>query len=342
MTARAFIFSALLSFLSPASAGLDCSSFAKDRVAGVAVGFEYPKTYFKLKMSKEDMEFYHSKIGSSVSNSPRSFSDQDLQGKTKQDFLKMLTDQIRGKDTVVFSYAGHGVQYKGKTWAMMLPTMPEDLLSLCGNEIKLSGSAKDISRRVSALSSPTSTQCLKVKDYLITDAELRQVFGDRKVIVFNDSCHSGGADFGPHAVSISASLADQAAEEKLAARAKGVKNGRFTHRMKLRFSECHLDINHDGTLDGTEFTSRFAFAKPGTTVQTYHSQPKSLTVSQQLADTPKTDLPSVKVMGRKPKPFRESVQQATITGTPPWLQCLQLGTTTCADSKAVTSEDGRD
>lgn len=311
---------------------VDCSDFTRDKVAAVAVAFEY-KGRQELAFTKNDQAFYHSKIGTAVSSSAKTISNKDLKGQKKKAFLELLARQIGNKKKAVFSYSGHAIRANNKSWALLLPSLPEELSMACAGQLSLFAGGPE-----PTVETKPPARCAEVADYVVTDHDLRGVFGDRDVLVMNDSCFSGGADFGPKAVTISSSLADQASQEKQGV--KGVDNGRFTHRLKQRFAQCELDVDQDGRLNAAEFTVRFAVAKPGTTTENFLPQPKTVAVSQWLNDQSTVDKGARTLLIRS-RPV-ESHQRATINRTAPWLQCLDFGASECPrNGSSSDSEEGR-
>lgn len=310
----------------------NCAPDMREATASVTIGFNYKDSPLALRMTSKDAQFYHDQIGAAVSKKPKLISDADVLGRGKDAFLSLLKKQVAGKEFVVFNYAGHGVRYTDKRWAMILPGLPQKLVEECKEFLGPMIEGKPV---------PPDTQgCLKrVDPFMVTDEDLRGVFEGKKVLAFNDSCMAGQANLGNSTVHVPAALADQPALDQLTLSAK---NGAMTSRIRSQFNECHWDSNKDGQMSAEELTSRYAVYRPGQEATSRRIQPKRVSVYAQSGERVPVfdnrgllldDGRRVKIEDKK-QPSTAALasaglQQMSLQNHQSWLKCLNLGAVHC-------------
>ena len=178
-----------------------CPKDMKSKTAAISVGFSYPKSNrIRLRGTRQDAEFYNSQMGSAASDNPKLIEDEHVEGMNKDVFLSQLRNQIKNREFVLFSYAGHGIYNSKGEWAMILPSIPEGLISRCQSAL----SETKVSRP--EVVDPDCEK--KLEQYLVTDKDLQSVFKDKKVLMFNDACLAGGMELGKSTVHVAGALSN--------------------------------------------------------------------------------------------------------------------------------------
>lgn len=292
----------------------DCPSDIKSKTASISIGFNYTGNS-ALNGPQDDAKFFAKDVGASLSDDPQLMTDTYLNGRGKEIFLNHLKKMVKGKDPIVFAYSGHGTNENG-TWSMVL----------LGYENCKTGAPEHIER------------C--VQQFLVSDTELQNVFGNKKVLMFNDSCFSGGGKFGPNVTHVSSSMSDQTSldlinkkrdnemawYEKLFSATPH--NGAFTQRIQNQFGECAWDSNGDGHMNALELTQRYAVYKYGVTSKKRKPQPKTMDALSGISGA------RVYKDGKAP-PVR---QYMSIYNSQPWIKCMDLGANTCTKVKAGATD----
>tara|TARA_B100000609_G_scaffold67579_2_gene53380 strand:- start:15384 stop:16502 length:1119 start_codon:yes stop_codon:yes gene_type:complete len=239
-----------------------CPKDMKSKTAAISVGFSYPKSNrIRLRGTRQDAEFYNSQMGSAASDNPKLIEDEHVEGMNKDVFLSQLRNQIKNREFVLFSYAGHGIYNSKGEWAMILPSIPEGLISRCQSAL----SETKVSRP--EVVDPDCEK--KLEQYLVTDKDLQSVFKDKKVLMFNDACLAGGMELGKSTVHVAGALSNVRALD-----GSDDGGGLFTSKVKQLYSLCQQDGNHDGRIDGGELLARLPWSNSETNSKNRKPSPK--------------------------------------------------------------------
>lgn len=111
------------------------------------------------------------------------------------------TDAEYYKKRIGETVANQGHVLRDGEYGIALPSIPQDLAKKCA------GSAfrdpEQVGHRDKINDKPVKPQladCSEIKNHMVSQSELREIFGDRKVFGFADSCHSGDLDLGENSM----------------------------------------------------------------------------------------------------------------------------------------------
>lgn len=253
LAARGLIVS--LSFFASTAAWAQACAPIRNKVVSISIGFNYKGDAIHLPGSGTDAEYYKKRIGETVANQGHVLRDGDAPD--KKSFLNRLRELVKGKEYVNFNFAGHGFISSDGEYGIALPSIPQDLAKKCA------GSAfrdpEQVGHRDKINDKPVKPQladCSEIKNHMVSQSELREIFGDRKVFGFADSCHSGDLDLGENSMMMVASRRNELASE-----IRGDQRGAFTAALDKRLLNCNSDEDKDGFLSLGEVAKRMTHVK---------------------------------------------------------------------------------
>jgi len=339
----------LLAILLSTASAITCPKDIRKKTASISVGFNYSKTSMELQGTRNDAQFYHSKMGPSVSDNPRLIDDEHTRTMNREVFLSQLRSQIKDKEYVLFSYAGHGMYNSEGQWVMILPSLPESVLKECAGNLQ--------EARTTVPPKTATPDCKKkLSPYLVTDKDLKAIFKDKKVLMFNDACLAGGMELGKSTVHVAGALSNILAIDA-SQRSGQEAGGAFTSKVKELYSICSQDGNHDGRIDGGELLARFPWSSSDTTSKNRKVSPK-MVVASAASDFTAADFEvetresegienssrGIKIVPREETEFlkesltaqptpnrnlRQVQQVVSVQNFQPWISCFDLGQSSC-------------
>ena len=229
-------------FLAPALAQSDCRETNRKKTVSVTMGFDYKGASLpELPGSVADREFYRKTVGEAAARQGHLLTDKDA-AKGKTAILAKLKSLTSKAEFVNFNFTGHGFVTQTGEFAIALPTMPRAMIIACLEEGVIR-KPEQLDRRNAAADKPApkGVACTGLENHMISQKELRDIFGSKKVFGFADACHSGGLDLGPNSMMVSASRRNELAAEDTA-----TNQGAFTKKLQGTLLKCAADRNKDG------------------------------------------------------------------------------------------------
>jgi len=244
---------------------VECSDPSFKKTASISVAFAYTHSgfggRFQLPNAVNDGVFYSG--GSFVHHfTTNKTLISDSNGRiSKQAFLAKIAAAAGDSEYVNFNYSGHGVRLEDGRWALVLPTIPLDLMAKCFPHFSGTGKSMAVFNI-----HPT---CDKFKNYVVTADEIRTALSGKKIFAVIDACYAGAADFGPDSGTFVSSLASQLSED-------GTTNhGAFTQHLAQMLRDCRYDRNGNGEVSVDEVARFFASVSP--TTQSIHELGDNIT-----------------------------------------------------------------
>lgn len=301
------------------TAGAQTCASLHEKTVSISMGFDYAGSGIPaLPGAARDREYYARTVGEHVAYQARRLTDQDAKA-GKAALLGRLKQMVAGKDYVNFNYTGHGFITRDGEFGIALPTMPKDLVQKCiGKSVR---NLSQTERTAGPISLPTGpAECSKLDEHMIKQSELREIFGQKKVFGFADTCHSGGLDLGPNSMMLMASQRNQEAAE-VEERAVG----KFTESVARDLLTCRSDRDKNGSVSLGEVAARMTYVNNAVNPfgEIKNSQTPVFGSMSRLDER-----------GQRQNPVRTGARGTS------WASCVQLAKSRC-EAESVSSGEGR-
>lgn len=121
------------------------------------------------------------------------FDDANIPA-TKDEFLRSLVRSLGAAEYVNLNFSGHGHRLRDGDWGFPLPGVPAPLADHCLDRYKWSEiTSVDFTKQPKPAN--PDEDCARLRDYLVTGADLRAALKGKKVFAVLDACHAGAMRF---------------------------------------------------------------------------------------------------------------------------------------------------